>query len=214
MFECRILIDSNCGLSKLSDELEAPVNVTFVNTVGNGDNLAFSYSKSDVSPGRLEFHSEDIISQSISSLGKFLVMNSLKKGHGVTQAIVQNGGFPVFPITIGSGVERISCIVRDKEIGERILRDIERRNNIEEADISRLGSADIITLMDRGTVSLQEQLTTLELEILRSAISQGYYDWPREYNLGDVATRFHIKKPTALYHLRNAERKILAVIFR
>jgi predicted DNA binding protein len=87
-------------------------------------------------------------------------------------------------------------------------------NHIDDFTISRLRQEDLASLMNRNYVPLYGQLTTMEFEILRSAVSNGYYQWPRGYNLDDISRRFNIRKPTVLYHLRNAEKKILGLMFR
>lgn len=214
MFFCEIRINSNCGLSKLSDVLEVPVHVSYVNPMSRGQNLVLSYARTDLSPEKIDFQSRDIINKSISGVGKFIVMNSVKRGHGIIHSIVDGGGFPIFPVVIGSGIENVACIVSSKEMYEPIIHNIERVNRIEDSTISRLRQEDLASLMNRNYVPLYGQLTTMELEILRSAVSNGYYKWPREYNLEDISNRFNIKKPTVLYHLRNAEKKILGLMFR
>ncbi len=215
MFYCDIKINSNCGLSQFADFLESTVNVTYVNPLSKGQNLVFSYAKTPLKNEQLDFQANDFINRTISGVGKFIVMNSLKKGHGITYSIIENGGIPVFPVVIGSGIENVSCIVQSRDAGELILQSIEKkRNHVEDFTISRMGQEDFAALMNRNFVPLYGQLTTMEFEILRSAISNGYYQWPREYNLDDISGRFKIKKPTVLYHLRNAERKVLSMVFR
>lgn len=215
MFYCDIKISSNCGLSKFADFIESTVNVTYVNPLSKGQNLVFSYSKTALKGDQLDFQANDFINRTISGVGKFIVMNSLKKGHGITYSIIENGGIPVFPVVIGSGIENVSCIVQTRETGESILQSIEKkRNHVDDFVISRMTQDDFTSLMNRNFVPLYGQLTTMEFEILRSAVSNGYYQWPREYNLDDIAGRFKIRKPTVLYHLRNAEKKVLSMVFR
>lgn len=214
MFYCEIKIRSNCGLSKFADFLETQVNVSYVNPLSRGNNLVFSYARSTVSPEKLDFQASDFLNRSISGVGKFIVMNSVKRGHGITHAIVNGGGFPIFPVVIGSGIENVTCIVPTREMGELILQNIERKNHVDDYVISRLTQEDLASFLNRNYVPLYGQLTTMEFEILRSAVSNGYYQWPREYNLEDISKRFNIRKPTVLYHLRNAEKKILGTVFR
>ncbi len=214
MFYCEIKIRSNCGLSKFADFLETQVNVSYVNPLSRGNNLVFSYARSTISPEKLDFQASDFLNRSISGVGKFIVMNSVKRGHGITHAIVNGGGFPIFPVVIGSGIENVTCIVPSREMGELILQNIERKNHVDDYIISRLTQEDLASILNRNYVPLYGQLTTMEFEILRSAVSNGYYQWPREYNLEDISKRFNIRKPTVLYHLRNAEKKILSTVFR
>ena len=214
MFYCEIKINSNCGLSKLSDVLETPVSVSYVNPMSRGQNLVLSYSRTDLSPEKIDFESRDIINKNIYGVGKFMIMNSVKRGHGIIHSIVDGGGFPIFPVVIGSGIENVACIVSSRELCDPIIHNIERKNHIDDLTISKLRQEDLASLMNRNYIPLYGQLTTMEFEILRSAVSNGYYKWPRDYNLDDIAKRFNIRKPTVLYHLRNAEKKILGLMFR
>ncbi len=214
MFYCEIKINSNCGLSQLSDVLETPVNVSYVNPMSRGQNLVLSYSRTDLSPEKIDFQSRDIINRNIYGVGKFMIMNSVKRGHGIIHSIVDGGGFPIFPVVIGSGIENVACIVSSRELCDPIIHNIEKKNHIDDLTISKLRQEDLASLMNRNYVPLYGQLTTMEFEILRSAVSNGYYQWPREYNLDDISKRFNIRKPTVLYHLRNAEKKILGLMFR
>ena len=177
MFYCEIKINSNCGLSKLSDVLEAPVNVSYVNPMSRGQNLVLSYARTDLSPEKIDFQSRDIINKNIYGVGKFMVMNSVKRGHGITHSIVDGGGFPIFPVVIGSGIENVACIVSSREMCEPIIHNIEKMNHIDDFTISRLRQEDLASLMNRNYVPLYGQLTTMEFEILRSAVSNGYYRW-------------------------------------
>ena len=56
-------------------------------------------------------------------------------------------------------------------------------------------------------------LTDRQLEVLRTALSAGYFEWPRENDGSEVASRLDITQPTLNKHLRLAERKVFGLLF-
>jgi len=56
-------------------------------------------------------------------------------------------------------------------------------------------------------------LTDTEMKIIRTALNQGFYSWPRSFDLMAISNSFNLTKPTVLYHLRNAERNIMESLF-
>ncbi|WP_159903201.1 PAS domain S-box protein [Salinirussus salinus] len=60
---------------------------------------------------------------------------------------------------------------------------------------------------------VQEALTDRQLEVLRTALSAGYFEWPRENDGSEVASRLDITQPTLNKHLRLAERKVFGLLF-
>jgi len=60
---------------------------------------------------------------------------------------------------------------------------------------------------------VQADLTDRQLEVLQTALSQGYFEWPREHDGSEVADRLGITQPTFNKHLRIAERKTFGLLF-
>ncbi|WP_276274007.1 PAS domain S-box protein [Haloarcula litorea] len=60
---------------------------------------------------------------------------------------------------------------------------------------------------------VRSELTDRQLEVVRTALSAGYFEWPRENDGSEVATRLDITQPTFNKHLRLAERKTFGVLF-
>jgi PAS domain S-box-containing protein len=56
-------------------------------------------------------------------------------------------------------------------------------------------------------------LTDRQLEAVRTALSAGYFEWPRESDGGDVADMLGITQPTFNKHLRVAERQTFELLF-
>jgi PAS domain S-box-containing protein len=59
---------------------------------------------------------------------------------------------------------------------------------------------------------VREELTDRQFEVLQTALSAGYFEWPRENDGGAVADRLGITQPTLNKHLRLAERQIFSLL--
>jgi DNA-binding CsgD family transcriptional regulator len=60
---------------------------------------------------------------------------------------------------------------------------------------------------------VREALTDRQFEVVRTALSAGYFEWPREHDGSEVAARLDITQPTFNKHLRLAERKTFGLLF-
>ncbi|QLG51241.1 bacterio-opsin activator domain-containing protein [Natrinema halophilum] len=60
---------------------------------------------------------------------------------------------------------------------------------------------------------LAEQLTDKQFEALQAAHYSGFFEWPRESTGEDLADALDVSPPTYHYHLRAAERKLVALAF-
>ncbi|MFD1599668.1 PAS domain S-box protein [Halobellus rarus] len=65
------------------------------------------------------------------------------------------------------------------------------------------------TISDR----LGSELTDRQLEVLQTALSAGYFEWPRDHDGSEVADRLGITQPTFNKHLRIAERETFELLF-
>ena len=61
--------------------------------------------------------------------------------------------------------------------------------------------------------TLREALTDRQVEVIRTALSAGYFEWPREHDSSQVASRLDITQPTFNKHLRIVERKTFELLF-
>ncbi|QIW23581.1 bacterio-opsin activator [Sulfolobus sp. S-194] len=57
-------------------------------------------------------------------------------------------------------------------------------------------------------------LTDMERKVLMVALSKGYLDYPRRANADEIARLLNISKVTFLYHLRNAQKKIITYLLK
>ncbi len=71
------------------------------------------------------------------------------------------------------------------------------------------------TQAESGTVrsDIHEHLTERQGEVLRTAVREGYFEWPRESDGNEVAETLDITQPTLNKHLRLAEKKTFETLF-
>jgi predicted DNA binding protein len=60
---------------------------------------------------------------------------------------------------------------------------------------------------------VRAELTDRQFEVVQTALSAGYFEWPRENDGGEVADRLGITQPTLNKHLRLAEKKTFGLLF-
>lgn len=61
-----------------------------------------------------------------------------------------------------------------------------------------------------GTTSSLRKLSERQREVFELARREGYYTWPREVSVADLANEADVSKATILEHLRKAEAKLLS----
>jgi predicted DNA binding protein len=67
---------------------------------------------------------------------------------------------------------------------------------------------------ERGVhATLANQLTGKQLEVLRAAYLNGYFDWPRQSTAEECANSLGISQPTFSQHIRIAEKKVFNGLF-
>jgi predicted DNA binding protein len=49
--------------------------------------------------------------------------------------------------------------------------------------------------------------------VVETALSAGYFEWPRDHDSSEVASRLDITQPTFNKHLRTAERETFELLF-
>ena len=59
---------------------------------------------------------------------------------------------------------------------------------------------------------IRSELTDRQFEVLQTAVSAGYFEWPRENDGSDIADVLDITQPTVNKHLRLAEKRIFGLL--
>jgi len=209
MYFLSVHVDGDCSLSKSTENNESKIIISNIYNMINSTNSLIGYSLgSDINN---TYHEDFSTIKFIK--GKYANMFiGTKKGHNIMQSINESGGIPMYPFIAFNGGESYFIMHFDKSSMMHDLDLIERNNEIKYFDYTPVSSGD--SIMDISRNLNQEMnilhLTPTEKKIIQEAYNSGYLDWPRTSNLDDIAQRFSISKPTALLHIRNAEKKILA----
>ncbi len=204
-----ISIPSSCGLSKAAMITGEPVYSLMVYPLSSGINFVYGFTRSLDYGDMRESLRTDFITLNINKDKNGEFFAGKKQGHGLMISIIENGGIPLFPILADSGVEKFQFILYSKENWDKIIADIEKSNRIESNFIKRI-DGEIPFFSDFGMPKCLFGLTDIEFRILRDASENGFYEWPRSYDLKNIKTSVGLSKPTLLYHIRNGERKVIS----
>ena len=209
MYFLSVHVAGDCSLSKSTENNESKIIISNIYNMKNSANSLIAYSiGSDINNiYRRDFSTIRFIK------GKYANMFiGTKKGHNIMQSINESGGIPMYPFIAFNGGESYFIMHFDKSSMMCDLELIEKNNKIKYFDYTSVSSGD--SIMDISRNLNQEmnmmRLTPTEKKIIQEAYNSGYLDWPRTTSLDDIARRFSISKPTALLHIRNAEKKILS----
>jgi predicted DNA binding protein len=209
MYFLSIHVDGDCSLSKSTEDNESKIVVSNIYNITNSTNSMIAYS---IGSSILDIYKKDFSNIRFVK-GKYANMFvGTKKGHNIMQSISETGGIPMYPFIAFNGGESYFIMHFDKTSLLRNLEIIEKNNSVKYYDYIVVNSGDGIMDISRQLnrdINLLN-LTATEKKVINEAFSHGYLDWPRTTSLDDIARKFSISKPTALFHIRNAERKILS----
>jgi predicted DNA binding protein len=130
------------------------------------------------------------------------------------RTIERNGGYITGPFHIEDGREHWHVGFDDDETEDRTLAELERHNEFDVETREQFDGTALFDLVENADSALQlmdgcRSLTETELETLRTAARQGYYQRPRATTLGDLAAEFDVSKTAVSTNLRRGERKVL-----
>ncbi|BFH73798.1 helix-turn-helix domain-containing protein [Sulfurisphaera javensis] len=118
----------------------------------------------------------------------------------------------------------VAGVLYDKEVlilGNKITENAEmwsfvtHNKNIHEIveELKTLGKIEEVKVQDFNPL-LNPGLTDMERKVLLLALNKGYLDYPRRVSADDIARLLNISKVTFLYHLRNAQKKIINYLLK
>lgn len=208
MFICNIFIEGDCSLSELSLTENKPIILLSVYPGVNRKNSVYGLlgSKNDDSV-RSQFK-KDFVRFKIEKDNNGIFFYGIKKGHGIVDSITKAGNTLIFPSVIRGSKEIYSFISESRRSIDQTLSDISVNNEVKSVDIYRSSFGNIINFIDTANLK-QLKLTESESNLIREFFDLGYFDWPRSNGLSKISKKIGISKPTAAYHLRNAERKLI-----
>lgn len=126
--------------------------------------------------------------------------------NSISGPLVRRGFLPDAPVRMHGGREYWPVVVNaDRDTVDRRLEGVraETGADIEVQHVSPAGEN-----IGQG-IFWHDALSARQREVLVLARLRGYYRWPREVTVGELADELDIAKPTLLEHLRKAEAKLL-----
>lgn len=128
--------------------------------------------------------------------------------------IRRHDGYITGPFHIEDGTETWHVGFDDEGRADSTLSALERDNEF--SVLSRnahsiAAVSDIVQNAGAATTLIEacRSLSGIEQETLETAAEGGYFDSPREMDLGDLAAEFDVSKPAASKNLRRSERKVM-----
>ncbi|MEB3806546.1 MAG: helix-turn-helix domain-containing protein [Desulfurococcales archaeon] len=146
----------------------------------------------------------------------------VKESSGILKTIHGSQGLLASSIIIRGGVKRFNVVLpasNMKLFKRQVSENLERRGM----------SVSIYTLSDDGMagpvsttglhvpfsfvkVDILSKLTSMEKLLMKDALREGFFEWPRRSDLAKIAEKHAISKATLSYHIRMAEKKIFEVL--
>ncbi len=209
MYFLSLHVDGHCSLAKSTEDNQSKIIISSIYNIFNGHNSLLAYS---VGSTIMDNHSIDFKEIHFFKGKHANMFTGTKAGHEVMQSIFETGGIPMYPFVAMNGGESYFIVHMSRESMMNNISIIEKHNKVKSYDYIKIDSGDGIMDISRHLnreINLFD-LTDTERKVIQEAMSAGYLDWPRSISLDELAERFATSKPTVLFHIRNAERKILS----
>lgn len=189
--------DRNCILRRLTADLPEPVSIE-IEEIQDGLVTFVLRSGSHTE----QFLSELAAADHVEHVAKLDEENLLvtKPSCGAYSAIYQNHGTLRRSNTISGRQREYNILVFRRQDLKAIISDLES-----------FGTVTLGTLMEFEEQS-ESQVTDRQREVVREALSRGYYDWPRKITNEQLAEVLGISRATLHEHLRKAERTLLSSV--
>lgn len=189
--------DRDCILRRLTADLPDPVPIEIEELQ---DGLVTFVLRSGAHTER--FFDELDAADHVEHVAKLDAENLLvtKPSCGAYSAIYQNHGTLRRSNTISGRQREYHVLVFRREDLKAIISDLEE-----------FGTVTLGTLTEFEEDS-DSQVTDRQREVVREALSRGYYDWPREITNEQLAEELGISRATLHEHLRKAEQTVLSSV--
>jgi len=136
----------------------------------------------------------------ISRYNSKLVLDVIEDYSNSVLKLLNDNGVLVIKVIKRNGKEFWSFIGYEFQIS-KALKDISEVAKIEYSEIKEFNLA----------IS-ESNLTISEIRSLITAIQMGYFDYPKRATAEEVARVLGIKKSTFIYHIRNAQKKLVKLL--
>ena len=209
MYIMNVKLNGKCSFSESTKNNDSKLIISYVGPSSDGMNSVFGYFYGNNDFKNL--YKDDFTRINIMNGKNFNTFNGIKRGHHIMSTIFSNNAIPLFPFFSFNGRENYFMLIYDKMSYDNILDAIKTKNNIISSEYIKINSGEGIFDVTKRLYSIMKMynITGIEIKILKDAIYKGYFEWPRNYNLDNISKEFNLSKPTILFHLRNAEKKIL-----
>lgn len=129
------------------------------------------------------------------------------------ETIRSNNGYITGPFYIEDGSELWHIGFDSSEQADVTLSDLDRNNEYAIVSRQRNDLPDLQELVRNASEAMHlidgcRELSDVERETLNEAVTEGYFESPRQATLGTLADEFDISKPAVSKNLRRAQQKV------
>jgi predicted DNA binding protein len=131
------------------------------------------------------------------------------EGDGVEDVLAAHGCLLVPPLAYEGGEKHLRVLALAPESLTAVYHDLR-----EDYDVTVADKRDVSAPDPSAPGVAAADLTARQAAVLRAAVEDGYYEFPRRTSTGDLADRFGLARSTLEEHLRRAEGKVAAAFVR
>jgi predicted DNA binding protein len=129
----------------------------------------------------------------------------------VLNILLRNNCFPTIPATVTDGREHWSVLASTHEEVSRTHDELQAIGSVEVDALRQPKLGRLLTGLTDIKQAVQD-LSPRQMEVLKRAIDEGYYDSPRGCNIEELASMDSANTSTVGEHLRRSEAKILEAV--
>lgn len=147
----------------------------------------------------------------VDNVAKFRTVVGPTAAMGVVQS---NDGYITGPFYAESGTETWHVGFDERDDVDHALAALERDHEFDVVGRDDTDDAELHQLVQNAGAAMTliegcKDLSDVERETLEAAVSDGYYENPRDATLGTLADRFDVSKPAVSKNLRRGEQKMI-----
>ena len=164
-----------------------------------------------VTPAEIDRIVDDsVLVERVEAIGQDGAFRATVDGRTLSESVVDAGAVP----------ESIEVTPEETTLVVSLLSHVDARTFFDRLasdypDVELVARRETVT--ERSTSAFRSEfetaLTDRQLEVLRTAYENGYFETPRESSGRDVADRLGISQPTVNHHLRESQRRLLGLLF-